>query len=594
MVDLKTARLLGCLGLLLASVVGADTLAITDVRLFDGETLIEDATVVVRDGLIAAVGPQVAVPAGAEVLSRPGSTLLPGLIDSHGHSWGDSLERAAVWGVTTVIDMFTTPDFASARRAEQADAAAHDRADLVSAGVLATAPGGHGTQFGVEIPTLVSPDEADAWVAGRVAEGSDFIKIVLEDGTLIGRPLPTLDAPTFTAVTRAAQQRGKLAVAHVTTLKMAEAALAAGVDGLVHLFRDETVPEDWLRRAAAAGLFIVPTLTVLESTTGAPSGRSLTEDPRLERWLTPAERGGLTRSFPPREGASLAAAKRSIVLLRDAGVPLLAGTDAPNPGTTHGASMHRELELLVGAGLTPAEALEAATSVPADVFGLTDRGRIEVGRHADLLLVDGDPLADITATRSIATVWKAGVAVERPEHHSTAIASRAVVDGPVAGFDSGELAAAAGFGWVESTDSMMGGKSIVSLEIRDDGAGGTPHSLLLTGEIRSGFAFPWAGAMYFPGSAPMTPTNLSGSSALAFQVRGDPGTYRVMMFAESLGQMPSQQTFEVTDSWSEVVLELAKFPGVDPAGATGILWTAGPATGPFRLQIDQIELRSVD
>jgi imidazolonepropionase-like amidohydrolase len=100
--------------------------------------------------------------------------------------------------------------------------------------------------------------------------------------------------------------------------------------------------------------------------------------------------------------------------LRAAGVPLLAGTDAPVLGRgVHGASLHRELELLVEAGLTPVETLAAATSVPASVFGLADRGRIAPGLRADLLLVAGDPTRQITATRAIRRVWARGRAVDR-------------------------------------------------------------------------------------------------------------------------------------------------------------------------------------
>ena len=107
-------------------------------------------------------------------------------------------------------------------------------------------------------------------------------------------------------------------------------------------------------------------------------------------------------------------------LLADAGVTLLAGTDAPNPGTVFGASLHRELELLVRAGLTPVQALAAATSEPARVFGLADRGRVAAGLRADLMLVAGDPLADITATRAIARIWRDGVCLDRRPFEPTA------------------------------------------------------------------------------------------------------------------------------------------------------------------------------
>jgi imidazolonepropionase-like amidohydrolase len=94
-------------------------------------------------------------------------------------------------------------------------------------------------------------------------------------------------------------------------------------------------------------------------------------------------------------------------------VPILAGTDVPATGTTYGASLHKELEHLVDAGLTPTAALAAATSAPARAFRMTDRGRIETGMRADLLLVDGDPTTQIRDTSKIVAIWKRGVRVQR-------------------------------------------------------------------------------------------------------------------------------------------------------------------------------------
>jgi imidazolonepropionase-like amidohydrolase len=126
--------------------------------------------------------------------------------------------------------------------------------------------------------------------------------------------------------------------------------------------------------------------------------------------------GSLDRKMPAGLGANLklAHALAAVAALRRAGVEVLAGTDAPSPGVAHGLSLHRELELLVLAGLTPSEALAAATSAPARAYGLHDRGRIAPGRHADLVLVNGDPTADVRATRDIAGVWKRGVRCPRP------------------------------------------------------------------------------------------------------------------------------------------------------------------------------------
>src|SRR5437764_1217104 len=97
------------------------------------------------------------------------------------------------------------------------------------------------------------------------------------------------------------------------------------------------------------------------------------------------------------------------------GVPILTGTDAGNPGTAPGASLHGELEYLVEAGLTPFQALVTATSATATAFRLPDRGRIAPGLRADLVLVNGDPTGDIRATRDIHEIWKAGVPLDRQQ-----------------------------------------------------------------------------------------------------------------------------------------------------------------------------------
>jgi imidazolonepropionase-like amidohydrolase len=116
---------------------------------------------------------------------------------------------------------------------------------------------------------------------------------------------------------------------------------------------------------------------------------------------------------PPSSKRSCEAAPQALRQLVAAGVPVLVGTDTPFPGTTYGASLHRELEHLVEAGLTPTAALAAATSATARAFRMSDRGRIRPGLRADLILVDGDPSTEIRATRNIVAIWKQGVRVQR-------------------------------------------------------------------------------------------------------------------------------------------------------------------------------------
>ena len=388
--------------------------AITNARIFDGERLIPRGTVVVKDGKIESVGADVKIPEGVELFNAGGGTLLPGLIDAHTHAFLGGLDRALLFGVTTELDMGTLPAVAAHLREEQSrPGGASGRADLFSAGNLATAPGGHGTQFGLPIPTLSRPEETQAWVDARIAEGSDYIKIVIEDLSAYGKSRPTLSWETVAALVKAAHARGKLAVAHVSTAASARQAIEVGMDGLVHLFTDRAADPGLAKLAAERKAFVIPTLTVLESANGIAAGRTLVEDVRLRGFLVPSEVEHLKTFFPVKTAGGMPVALDTVRQLAAAGVPVLAGSDTPNPGTIHGASLHREMEMLVQAGLTPGQALAAATSATAKAFRLTDRGRIAPGLRADLVLVAGDPLKDITDTRNIVRVWKGGVAVNR-------------------------------------------------------------------------------------------------------------------------------------------------------------------------------------
>src|SRR5580692_1606677 len=175
--------------------------AITHVRVFDGERTLQDQTVIVRDGKIAAMGNKVSVPAGTAEIEGSGRTLLPGLIDAHVHAYPEnSLREAEALGVTTVLDMFNDPGKVRQDKADEGSGAGLAGADIYSSGILATVPHGHGTEYGFDIPTLTTPAEAQDWVDARIAEGSDYIKIVLEDGSIVGHTIPTLDRPTLYAL----------------------------------------------------------------------------------------------------------------------------------------------------------------------------------------------------------------------------------------------------------------------------------------------------------------------------------------------------------------------------------------------------------
>ena len=386
---------------------------IESVTVFDGESIRPTAHVLIRCERIGGVFSADAlpeVPANAVIIDGRGKTLMPGLFDSHGHTFQRvMLERSLDFGVTTVLDMgSTSQDFVANIKAEDREGQATDRADLFGAVLWVTAPGSHGTQFG-EVPTLTNPQDAADFVAQRVEDGADFIKIIYDNFKMIDRPVPTLSTATMAAVVAAAHTQGKLAVVHSRDLEAWADVIAAGADGFVHAPVDAVPDAQMIAAIREKQMFVSPNLALAR-----PAGARLIDDPVIGPLLSERERGRLLDFFAKHREGGDQVAYDTVAALHEAGVTLLAGSDSPNGGTTVGASMYVELELLVELGLSPIEALQTATSNPARVFGLDDRGRIAAGLLADVLLVEGRPDEDILAMRRIHTIWKAGASHPGP------------------------------------------------------------------------------------------------------------------------------------------------------------------------------------
>lgn len=577
----------------------ASTTLFQDVRVFDGKAAHEHRSVLIVDGTIANADFHGSAPAGARVVDGKGRTLLPGLIDSHVHVFR-KLEMPLVFGVTTEIDMFTDISLMQKIAKAMADGSNHGGADVFSAGTLVTAPGGHGTEYPIRIPTLAKSEDAQAFVDARIAEGSYFIKVVMEEGWGTTR-FNTLDRKTVRAVIDAAHRRGKQVVVHITTLANARAALEEGADGLAHLFPGDAISaadaQALAQLAQARGAFVIPTMAVLSSMAGIRP--EVLDDPALSVLLDKEERAVLAGVYGPTPNpARMNAPKAVIAALRQAGVPVLAGTDAGNGGTDYGVSLHQELKALVDAGLSPREALAAATSVPAVRFKLGKRGQVAAGYKADLVLVDGDPLADITATRHIVEVWKDGESVQALRERERARVAQQLqqksaplalpADGRISLLKDGKLAAPLGIGWMPSDDRMMGGRSSVKLDTQPDAASGHA-AIAIDAKVEAGFAFPWAGVAWMPGAQPMQPADLSAAKAVAFRVRGDGQRYQVMVMSKG-SSMPGYVGFVAGGDWKEVKIPLSQFAGLDPSAVLMLGFNAGPQPGSYHFEIADVRL----
>jgi imidazolonepropionase-like amidohydrolase len=417
----------------------ASIFAISGVNLWDGagNAPIRDGVIVVSDGRIQAVGPRAStpIPKGATVISGEGKTLIPGLINAHGHvgmtkglkagpenyseeSVLAQLRQYARYGVTTVQSLGTDfePMFklrgpAKADEAPRATVFTAGRGFTGMQGYPAVLPGNAGVPREVD-----AIEEVRKNVEELARQKVDVVKIWVDDHWGHYKKIrPEL----YRAIIDEAHKRGLRVMAHMFYLEDAKQLVAAGLDGLAHSVRDKEVDDELIRMIKEKKAFAVATLAREESTFIYATPPSFLDDPFFNRWIDP---GIIKQLKDPAYGArikadpdfskfpgQLAMAKKNLEKLWDAGVHIAFGSDSGPPARFQGFFEHRELELMVEAGLTPAQALQAATSNTAKALHISgDFGSLTKGKRADMILLDADPLADIRNTRKINKVWIGG------------------------------------------------------------------------------------------------------------------------------------------------------------------------------------------
>ncbi|KAF1966577.1 hypothetical protein BU23DRAFT_544279 [Bimuria novae-zelandiae CBS 107.79] len=402
---------------------------IRDVQIFTGEETIPDGFIHVSDGKIQAVGPVSSMPnLSVKTYSRPGHTLLPGLIDCHIHADMANpvaLPQALRFGVTTVCEMQNEllnvlklkkqtlePDTASYKTAGQAATiengwpipviTAHDKSEETLAEIA-------------KWPKLSNRENVIEYLEWMTKEMQpDYIKLMHESGTSMGWSLTKPSVELQRIIVEEANKRGYLTVAHATSLQDTLEVLEAGVNGLTHTICDQPPTQELVDAYKKTNAWLNPTLATMASLTG--EGKELqnrfAHDPRVKDLIGEAEVHNLCNcmGFAAQHG-KVEYAYESVRMLKKAGIDILCGSDAAGPavGTAFGLSMHHELSVYVNKiGMTPEEALRSATNLVAKRFKFTDRGRLAKGLNADLLLVEGDPLKDIDATLNIRGVWREG------------------------------------------------------------------------------------------------------------------------------------------------------------------------------------------
>ena len=411
--------------------IHAETLAVVGGTLIDGTGAapVPNSVIVIHKGRIVSAGPkdEVKIPRHAQIVKADGKTILPGLWDMHAHfeqvEWGPIYLAA---GVTTARDCGNEFEFITAVR----DAIAQGRGlgpRLLLAGIV----DGNGP-FAIGVERVDTPEEARTWTDRYHGAGFQQMKIY-----------SSVKLEQLKTVAEEAHRVGMTVTGHIPEGLTAYQAIDAGQDQISHIqyiadmmhppFPNGMSRED--RMKAVAGLdvdssdahkaltflkdhhtVVDPTMALFElftATTAKPPSRfepGITRiAPELAEQLTdvepPSDRSELQEKVFQKELAIVGA-------LHKAGVPIVAGTDQAVPGH----SLHREIELYVQAGFTPMEAIQAATIVPARAMGLDkDSGTVEKGKRGDLIVIDGDPLADIRNTRNVEDVITNGVMYHTPE-----------------------------------------------------------------------------------------------------------------------------------------------------------------------------------
>lgn len=517
---------LAAIGLTLASGAAAqapgETVAIVGATIFDATGAApRPADVLIRDGRIAAVGARLAIPADAVTIDARGKALTPGFFDVHTH-WtpnGTPYETPAIAtayvkaGVTTVNDFHQPPESYEPRRRWLSQLATPH----VNLTARMSTPGGHGADWGDTTTTkwVNTPEGARLEVGRLVPYEPDLIK-AFADGWRYGlSPDNTsMDVGVLSALVDEAHKNDLKVVTHTVTVARGKVAARAGVDIIVHSLQDGPVDQEVIDLMKAAGTAYAPTLAVYEP---VKPGQTPPDDLNNPRFV--------------QSNAKFQYAMRNVKALHDAGVLVALGTDAGMPGTLHGFSTLHEMELLVQAGFTPVEALMVATANSARAMGvLDDRGTIEVGKRADLVLIDGAPWRNIADVRKTERVFidgrqVVGPGVALPDANSQMTMTPAPAKVLIDDFEGAPGRTATGALRVQDTDGGMDRSVLISLVTPE--AGGD-NALRLSARM-SVKEDPHAGVILPLSRGSVQPVDAHDFQGLSFALRGDGGTYLVMI-----------------------------------------------------------------
>ena len=431
----ETAAACGYVMLIAVAGVGqtaaAQSLYITDARVLDVGARTEGTrNVLIRDGKLAGFPASKPSDFTGPVIDAGGRWVMPALSDMHTHSVGnfmppggfqmmgpEGVARAALYaGVARYLDLVSPEDAIFAARASRTTATAPG-ADIFAAGPCLTATKGHCSEYGVPTRIVDSPDDAKRQVNELAAKKPDVVKVVYDHRAYLGRAMPTIDRPTLDAVVATAKAHGLKTVVHVGMWEDVRHAVLAGAAAVTHTPEGQP-PADIPALMVERGTLHIPTLAVQSDYARVADDPSLLDSPLLAS-MVGAKAISVYKQPPAGQFAGWVKLHRAsresnataVRTLAAAGVIMVTGTDGGNPAVFQGYSVHRELRLLVEAGLSPWAALVATTINAGRLLGR--KWGMEIGDEGTLLILDGSPLVDIRNTERIHTVILHGVKVDR-------------------------------------------------------------------------------------------------------------------------------------------------------------------------------------
>jgi imidazolonepropionase-like amidohydrolase len=545
-------------------------------------------TVVIRGDRIEAFGPNIEPPANARRIDAEGMTLAPGLFDLHTHlpyssvsgaanDWPKNLKAYLYCGVTSVVDFGAYVEmFEPMRRLIREGAVAAPR---ISLAVRITTPGGHGAEggrgdlFSFEVSTA---REARAAVRRALPYQPDVIK-VFTDGWRYGAApdMTSMNEETLTALVDEARKNNLEVLTHTVTLERAKIAARAGVDVIAHGIGDRVADEELFKLMTAKGTTYAPTLAVYE-----PRGRDILTA-LLGAALTPSAQARYVPPqnppMPPANGSAengdpprlrrWTVLQNNTAALRKAGITFGVGTDAGVTGTHHGWATLRELQLLVAGGLTPMEAITAATGAAARAIKVDgERGTIAQGKLADLILVEGEPHKDIRDIEKIKRVFLGGREIDR-ERLAREIAEPGVTPLPaikaqelIDDFESANGRSSIDTLWVNSTDPGVDATQMLFGRVARKGADHAMSVMARMSEKDRAF-----GRVNIPLSrGAIEPVDASAFRGVRFDARGD-GDYQLAVSAYDAPNF--QTTFKASPQWRTIRIDFSSLTQPQGQGA---------------------------